>query len=50
MVDRLGAIAGRLEVSSSVGAGTRVRGVVPVGQPADAPAPVPYPPVTIAIA
>ena len=30
MTDRLGAVAGRLEVTSSVGAGTRVRGIVPV--------------------
>jgi signal transduction histidine kinase len=30
MTDRLGAVAGRLEVTSSIGAGTRVRGIVPV--------------------
>ena len=30
MTDRLGAVAGRLEITSSVGAGTRVRGIVPV--------------------
>jgi signal transduction histidine kinase len=50
MTDRLGSVAGRLEVNSSVGEGTRVRGVVPVGHPADAPARVPHPPVMIAIA
>jgi signal transduction histidine kinase len=35
MTDRIEAIGGRLELSSSAGGGTTVRGLVPIGAPAD---------------